>query len=91
MRGDVAFQPKAIIRTILRDVAPGELAGGATLFQEHLIVQRGIRGEARYDAVSRCARRSNTRSGRTEAGREILVDNPRRFLAFVPKHPRGKV
>ncbi|MGP0070527.1 MAG: phosphotriesterase [Bryobacteraceae bacterium] len=34
--GEVAFQRKAVIRTILKDVAPEELAGGATLFHEHL-------------------------------------------------------
>ena len=31
-----ATSPAAIIRTILRDVPPGELAGGATLFHEHV-------------------------------------------------------
>jgi phosphotriesterase-related protein len=31
-----AFPKGAVIRTLLRDVAPEELAGGATLFHEHL-------------------------------------------------------
>ena len=31
-----ATSPAAIIRTILRDVSPDELAGGATLFHEHM-------------------------------------------------------
>src|SRR5258706_16324507 len=31
-----AFPKGAIIRTILRDYAPEELAGGATLFHEHM-------------------------------------------------------
>ena len=34
--GDVRFPEGAIIRTILRDVSPEALAGGATLFHEHL-------------------------------------------------------
>ena len=32
----VAFPKGAIIRTILKDYAPEELAGGATLFHEHM-------------------------------------------------------
>jgi len=32
----VVFPPKAVIRTLLKDYAPEELAGGATLFHEHL-------------------------------------------------------
>jgi phosphotriesterase-related protein len=35
-RSDVTFPTGAIIRTLLRDVSPEELAGGATLFHEHL-------------------------------------------------------
>lgn len=33
---EVHFPKNAIIRTILKDVAPADLAGGATLFHEHL-------------------------------------------------------
>ena len=33
---DIIFPENAVIRTILRDVAPASLAGGATLFHEHL-------------------------------------------------------
>ena len=36
--GGVTFPDGAIIRTILRDVDPEELAGGATLFHEHLSI-----------------------------------------------------
>ena len=32
------FPKGAVIRTILRDYAPEELAGGATLFHEHMCV-----------------------------------------------------
>jgi hypothetical protein len=31
-----AFPKGAIIRTVLKDIAPEELAGGATLFHEHM-------------------------------------------------------
>src|SRR4051812_49100414 len=31
-----AFQKGAVIRTLLKDIAPEELAGGATLFHEHM-------------------------------------------------------
>ncbi len=34
----VTFPEGAIIRTVLRDVDPEELAGGATLFHEHLSI-----------------------------------------------------
>lgn len=38
-RGDSpAFPPGAVIRTLLADLAPAALAGGATLFHEHLTV-----------------------------------------------------
>ncbi len=33
---DVTFPKGAIIRTVLKDYAPEELAGGATLFHEHM-------------------------------------------------------
>lgn len=33
---DITFPDGAVIRTILRDVTPASLAGGATLFHEHL-------------------------------------------------------
>ena len=36
--GGVAFPESAIIRTLLGDVDPEELAGGATLFHEHLSI-----------------------------------------------------
>jgi hypothetical protein len=34
--GQPSFVEGAVIRTILRDYAPGELGGGATLFHEHM-------------------------------------------------------
>jgi hypothetical protein len=35
-RAQPSFVEGAVIRTILRDYAPGELGGGATLFHEHM-------------------------------------------------------
>ena len=35
-RAQPSFAEGAVIRTILRDYAPGELGGGATLFHEHM-------------------------------------------------------
>ena len=40
-----AFPKGAIIRTILRDYAPEELAGGATLFHEHMQLAPGFHRE----------------------------------------------
>ena len=36
------FPPGAVIRTILKDYAPSELAGGATLFHEHMSLRDGF-------------------------------------------------
>ena len=36
------FAPGAVIRTILKDYAPAELAGGATLFHEHMSLRDGF-------------------------------------------------
>jgi hypothetical protein len=36
VRAQPSFVEGAVIRTILRDYAPGELGGGATLFHEHM-------------------------------------------------------
>src|SRR5262249_45008608 len=35
-RADIAFPKGAVIRTVLKDVMPESLAGGATLFHEHM-------------------------------------------------------
>src|SRR5215211_2810289 len=53
----VAFPKGAIIRTVLKDYAPEELAGGATLFHEHM--QLGVDFNARFTAASNAARVSN--------------------------------
>lgn len=38
---DITFPEGAVIRTILRDIGPSALAGGATLFHEHLDLWQG--------------------------------------------------
>ena len=52
-----AFPKGAIIRTILKDYAPAELAGGATLFHEHM--QLGPDFNARFTAATAAARAAN--------------------------------
>jgi phosphotriesterase-related protein len=51
------FPKGAIIRTILKDYAPEELAGGATLFHEHF--QLGPDFNARFAAATAAARAAN--------------------------------
>src|SRR5438067_13827217 len=52
-----AFPKGAIIRTILKDYAPEELAGGATLFHEHL--QMATDFNQRFAAAAAAARAAN--------------------------------
>ncbi len=52
-----AFPKGAIIRTILKDYAPAELAGGATLFHEHLQLAKDF--GARFGAAAAAAREAN--------------------------------
>lgn len=51
------FPKGAIIRTLLKDYAPGDLAGGATLFHEHL--QLGPDFNAKFGAATAAARAAN--------------------------------
>src|ERR1700710_2435174 len=51
------FPKGAIIRTILKDYAPEELAGGATLFHEHF--QLGPDFNAKFTAAAAEARAAN--------------------------------
>ena len=51
------FAKGAIIRTILKDYAPEELAGGATLFHEHF--QLGLDFNQKFQAASAAARAAN--------------------------------
>jgi phosphotriesterase-related protein len=52
------FPRGAIIRTVLRDYAPEELAGGATLFHEHMSL--GADFNTRFAAANAAARTTNT-------------------------------
>lgn len=52
-----AFPKGAIIRAIQKDFAPEELAGGATLFHEHMSL--GADFNARFSAASAAARATN--------------------------------
>ena len=51
------FPKGAVIRTILRDYAPEELAGGATLFHEHMQLAPDF--NARFSAASAAVRAAN--------------------------------
>jgi phosphotriesterase-related protein len=59
------FPNGAIIRTLLKDLAPSELAGGATLFHEHL--QLGTDFNARFSAASAAVRALNAPAGQPPA------------------------
>src|SRR5580658_3959402 len=67
------FPKGAIIRTILKDYAPEDLAGGATLFHEHM--QLGTDFNARFAAAGAAVRAANgappapARGGAGGAGR----------------------
>jgi len=52
-----AFPKGAIIRTLLKDYAPEELGGGATLFHEHL--NWGTNFNARFSAATAAVREAN--------------------------------
>jgi phosphotriesterase-related protein len=54
---ELAFPKGAIIRTILKDYAPEELAGGATLFHEHM--QLATDFNAKFGAATAAARAAN--------------------------------
>ena len=72
------FPKGAIIRTILRDYAPDELAGGATLFHEHM--QLAADFTPRFAAAAAAARAANglpplpPRAGGAPAGPDIMHD-----------------
>jgi phosphotriesterase-related protein len=54
-----AFPKGAVIRTLLKDHAPDELAGGATLFHEHMSLRNGFMVDwTRYSAETRAANRA---------------------------------
>jgi phosphotriesterase-related protein len=70
------FQKGTIIRAILKDYAPEELAGGATLFHEHMQLAPDF--NARFAAAAAAARAANglpplpARGGAAPAGPDIM-------------------
>jgi len=77
------FAKGAIIRTVLKDYAPEELAGGATLFHEHMQLAPDF--NARFAAATAAARAANGlpplpgrggagRGGGAPAGPDIMHD-----------------
>jgi len=53
------FEKGAVIRTLLKDYAPEDLAGGATLFHEHMSLRNGFMVDwMRYSAETRTANRA---------------------------------
>jgi phosphotriesterase-related protein len=80
--GALAQQPSfpkgAVIRTILKDYAPEELAGGATLFHEHMQLAPDF--GAKFAAATAAARAANglpaaaPRPGGAPAGPDIMHD-----------------
>ena len=80
----LSFPDGAIIRTIVNDVPPAHVGPGATLFHEHLQLPFGYYTSPPRPLVQFVPKLR--RAGVDEATlHKILVDNPRRFLAFVPK------
>lgn len=73
-----AFPKGAIIRTILKDYAPEELAGGATLFHEHMQLAPDF--FARFTAAAAAARAANglppapPRAAAASTGPDIMHD-----------------
>jgi|SRR5579859_11293 len=53
---ELEFQKGAVIRTVLKDYAPADLAGGATLFHEHMSLRDGFLVDwLRHSAETRIA------------------------------------
>jgi hypothetical protein len=87
-----AFPRGAIIRTLLKDYAPEELAGGATLFHEHM--QLATDFNARFSAASAAVRAANggTCAGSRAVAALLVAEIPAEEVAVVPladeAHPR---
>ena len=60
------FPQGAIIRTVLKDYAPGDLAGGATLFHEHLQLAQDF--NAKFSAASAAVRAANATPAQAPRG-----------------------
>jgi len=63
---EATFPKGAIIRTLLKDVSPEELAGGATLFHEHM--QLGTDFNQKFAAASAAVRAANGQAPQPNRG-----------------------
>ncbi len=69
------FPKGAIIRTLLKDYAPEELAGGATLFHEHMQLAPDF--NAKFAAATAAARAANGLPPANPRGVADLARRPR--------------
>jgi phosphotriesterase-related protein len=69
-----AFPKGAVIRTVLKDYAPQELAGGATLFHEHM--QLGTDFNAKFTAASAAVREANGQAPAAAAPKPLAPKGP---------------
>ena len=66
---DPEFPPGSVIRTLSKDYAPSELAGGATLFHEHMSLRNGFMVDwMRYAGETRTANQAPGTPARPPAG-----------------------
>ncbi len=71
VHAEPTFPKGAIIRTLLKDMDPAELAGGATLFHEHM--QLGVDFNQRFQAASAAVRALNAPPANNTKGNEKNV------------------
>ncbi len=81
------FPKGAIIRTLLKDMDPAELAGGATLFHEHM--QLGVDFNAKFNAANAAVRAMNAQPGPAAAPKPA-VEAPKPLPAAAPKPAAAK-
>ncbi|MFM2125003.1 MAG: hypothetical protein RL328_1454, partial [Acidobacteriota bacterium] len=81
----VTFPKGAVIRTLLKVLDPAELAGGATLFHEHM--QLGTDFNAKFNAASAAVRAANAPPA---AAAKPVADAPKPLPAAAPKPAAAK-
>ena len=77
----VTFPKGAVIRTLLADLDPASLAGGATLFHEHM--QLGTDFNAKFTAAGAAVRAANGQAPATAAPKPLPAAPPK------PAAPKG--
>ena len=80
------FPKGAVIRTILKDYAPEDLAGGATLFHEHM--QLGVDFNARFAAAGAAVRAANGQAPAAAAPKPL--DSTKGPAPAAPKPAQAK-